>query len=244
MVWLNPATDYRYSLKKGMLGTDVAALQINFEDLIVDADFGEATEAEVIDFQQKHGLEDDGVAGPVTQRKLIVQRSQEATKIYDLPAGLLKSIVANESNFNVAAVSHHPSDGGLDVGAYQRSSGKQIGTQAFYQDAYNIRSAALKSAADIKEVFENLSDPVPSRYLDDMAGGNKEKFKWQLAILSHNWPYAAENIPKYGVIYKFDLGQDEEPQQWIIDASAGRLETPRQWVYSYVERSTVYIKWR
>jgi hypothetical protein len=244
MYYLNPSTDYRYALKHGMFGTDVAALQINFKNLIVDGEFGDQTEVEVKEFQEKHALEDDGVAGPVTQRKLVVQRSTKAAEAYpDLPRGFLKSIAQNESNFIVGAVSKHPSDAGLDVGPYQVSTGNTLGSQEFYNFAYSIGASALETAKDANQFASNLSTPVPSRYFDELAGGDEEKFRIQMTILSHNWPDAAEDIPRYGVIYEFDLGKDDEPQDWIINASAGRLKTPREWVHSYVERSTVYIKW-
>jgi len=241
---LSPSTDYRYALKKGMFGTDVAALQINFQDLVVDGEFGEETEFEVSEFQRKHKLENDGIAGSVTFQKLVIQRSHKAVEAYpELPRGFLKSIAQGESNFIPGAASRHPSDSGWDIGAYQLSSGKTAGSQEFYALAYNIRVSALEAAREAKEFAETLANPVPSRYLDDLADGDKDKFKIQMTVLSHNWPDAAEDIPRYGVIYEYDIGKDDEPQEWIIKATNGRLSTPRQWVGSYVERNTVYIKW-
>lgn len=241
-VWLNPTTDYRYSLKKGMKGTDVAALQINFSNLNNDGDFGPLTEATVIDFQSKNNLTVDGIAGPTTQRRLFVKRVDKSEKEFGLPNNYLKSQAANESNFIVSAVSKHPLDSGLDVGALQMSTGNTLGNQTFYEYAYNIRESSYDVAADARELHDSFPvQPVASKYLDDLADGDIEKFKWQMCILNHNWPDAAEDIPRYGVIYEFDLGRDDEPAQWIIDVTNGRLETPRQWVYSYIEKSTVYL---
>ena len=244
MINLSPSTDYRYAFKHGMFGTDVAALQINFPDLIVDGEFQDETEFEIKKFQRNNNLLADGIAGPITQRRLVVRRSKKAREVYpELPDGFLKSISQGEANFMVAAVSKHPSDPGLDIGAYQLSTGRTSGSQEFYHLAYNIRASALEAARDAKEFAESLDDPVPSRYFDDLAGGNVNKFKIQMTVLSHNWPDAAEDIPRFGVVYEFDHGKDDEPQDWIIAASGGRLQTPRQWIYSYVERNTVYIQW-
>jgi hypothetical protein len=244
MTTLVPSTDYRYALKRGMSGTDVAALQINFKDLVVDGDFGEQTEFAVKEFQAKHNLLDDGIAGSRTQQKLVVQRSEKAHEAYpELPKGFLKSVAQGESNFIVSAVSKHPSDAGIDVGPFQLSTGKTLGSQEFYHLAYNARASALEAAREAKEFAETLADPVPSKYFNDLANGDEDKFKIQMTVLSHNWPDAAEDIPRYGVIYEFDQGKDDEPQEWIIEASAGRLQTPRQWVHSYIERNTVYIRW-
>lgn len=60
------------SLKKGSKGKTVAQLQQRLRELGFDAEgsFGPASEAAVIDFQEKYGLLPDGIVGPSTRRAL------------------------------------------------------------------------------------------------------------------------------------------------------------------------------
>jgi hypothetical protein len=61
-------------LQVGSMGPAVVSLQQaldqNGESITADGDFGPATRAAVEDFQQKHGLTADGIAGPETLRAL------------------------------------------------------------------------------------------------------------------------------------------------------------------------------
>jgi peptidoglycan hydrolase-like protein with peptidoglycan-binding domain len=222
-----------------MVGTDVAALQINLNNAIVDGDFGKKTEAAVTQFQYRHDLEDDGIAGPVTQNKLVSSRSGPINKENGFPKGLLKSIASNESGFFVGSMGFHGNDAGLDVGVFARSTGSQPGSQEFYRSAYNVKESAEWTAKNLKETRQELPSPISSWYLTNVGGGDKNKFLWQLAIFNHNWPAGALNIAKNGQA----TSNDDADAQWIINATMGRLRTPRQWVCSYIERATVYIRW-
>lgn len=55
----------RTTLRKGMHGDDVFALQMSL-GIAADGDFGLATEAAVMAYQRSHGLFVDGIAGPKT----------------------------------------------------------------------------------------------------------------------------------------------------------------------------------
>lgn len=241
MIW-NPSTDYRLALKKGMSGTDCAALQINLP-VTVDGDFGAQTKKAVESFQLGEGLAVDGIAGLHTQQALCVKLSTPAARREELPVGLLKSLLSNESGFAVAAVSRHPTDSGLDIGAYQLSTGSGTAIQEFYASAYDVRETAGKVAVGMRQSFSSVPNPVPSAYLSDLAEGDPYRFRWMVSILNHNWPAAAYNIPRYGSVFRYEPHRDDEPSQWILDASAGRLSTPREWVTSYVQRATVYVRW-
>ena len=59
---LRPSPGYRYSFKRGMVGTDVAALQLNLPSSTVDGFFGPMTERGVRVFQEAAGLAVDGIA--------------------------------------------------------------------------------------------------------------------------------------------------------------------------------------
>jgi hypothetical protein len=240
-IW-NPTTSYRYSLKKGMAGFDVAALQVNLH-VEVDGAYGRLTKKAVNHFQLAADLEVDGVAGLATQEALCVKLSTPAARTEELPVGLLKSIMSNESGFAVGAVSKHPSDAGLDIGAYQRSSGAGPGSQDFYRYAFDIRSSAYTTATEVRGRHDSLPLPVPSRYLTEMANGDTDRFKWVLSTLNHNWPVAAQNIPRYGSIYRYEPQRDDQPAEWIILASGGRLSTPREWVSAYVLNATKFVEW-
>ncbi len=243
-----PTTDWRYVLKRGMLGFEVAALQVNLDGgdgqpLVVDGDFGAKTKRGVEAWQTEHELAVDGVAGGVTQMSICVSQSGPAAKHYNLPKGLLRSYLASESSGYLGAVSAHPSDGGFDIGPYQMSTFDQpVASQEFYRNAFDVGYTAEQVAEDARYFHDHVPSPVPSQYLTELANNDVEKFKWQMTALSHNWPAAAYYIPRYGHVYT-NAAQDDMPASWVYAASGGRLSTPRQWVYFQVEKKTVYVKW-
>ena len=70
-----PASGSGETLERGSKGSEVKKLQNRLKDLgylegSVDGDFGEQTEAAVIEFQQNNGLTADGKAGTATQNKI------------------------------------------------------------------------------------------------------------------------------------------------------------------------------
>lgn len=238
-----PTNLYPYAYRRGDKSSAVGVLQLNLGDITVDGDFGGQTEKAVLAFQARRGLEEDGIAGMQTQQALIVQLQRPASKKHVLPPGLLKSIAFNESGFALAAAGPHLSDSGWDIGAFCRSSGSAYPTQGFLRDAYDVSKSAEWTAAKVVEVREGLPATVaPSRYLDDLAGGKMPKFRWQLAILAHNWPAAADNIAHHGTALRTP-GADDQPADWIIAATGGRLKTPREWCMAYVARATAFCRW-
>lgn len=240
---LLPSSDYRYALRKDDVGTDVAVLQMNIGRLYVDGVYGNKTRRRVRLWQASHLLVPDGIAGLQTQQSIIVSRSKAASKKYNLPKGLLKSIASNESGFSLAAAGRHLNDNGWDIGAFCRSSGPDYPSQDFLLSAYNVAESAEWTANHVVEARKALTfPPYRGRYFEEMGESNVEEFLWKLAILSHNWPVAARNISRIGTAM-LTTGADDEPQDWIISATGGRLSTPREWCMSYVARATVYVKW-
>lgn len=233
---LIPSSDYRYAVRKGDFGTDVAVLQMNIGET-VDGAFGKRTYRAVVDWQADKGLVADGIAGLQTQQSIIVVKSASSGK--NLPKGLLKSIASNESGFALAAAGKHGHDKGWDIGAFCRSSGSSKGSQDFLYSAYNVKESAAWTATHALEARDALPNPIHSTYFEVLADNDREKFLWQLAILSHNWPVGARNIATKGQA-TFD---DDNPADWIILATNGRLRTPREWCLSYIARATVYVKW-
>lgn len=243
MINLLPSAYYSYATRHGDKGTDVAALQINLPRLEVDGVFGDETEAAVKTWQYDNNLVVDGIAGMGTQQSIITQRVKQPSKDFNLPIGLLKSIASNESGFALAAAGPHLNDSGWDVGAFCRSSGSSYPDQEFLYEAYDVRKSAKWTANHVIAAKEALTyPPVKSRYYTEMGEDNEKEFLWKLAILSHNWPVAARNIASRGTAM-ITAGADDKPAQWIIDATNGRLSTPRQWCMGYVARATVYVKW-
>jgi hypothetical protein len=252
MMLLKPTRDYRYAFRKGMSGTDVAALQLNFPSLSADGIFGEETLKAVRAYQKGHGLKVDGIAGLATQKSLVVQRSTNASRSKDLPAGMLPSIAQNESAFAVAACALHGDDeaDGFDLGAFQKSiPAGSGGSQAQFRGAYTITTMADETAARLRQrrdTFLKAAAINPkNRYAEDFPDSetfDPIRFCWQLAVLSHNWPAAAEGIAERGSIFK-DASKDDETEAWIVKASGGRLATPREWAIAYVERATALVVW-
>jgi hypothetical protein len=234
MAW-QPSSRYRYAFSKGMTGADVWALQINLAAIApgidMDGNFGPITEAAVRNFQGKHGLTVDGVAGIVTQRSMCLTLSQPATDKYRLPDGLLKGLMENESGYAVAAFSAHPSDAGFDLGPYQKSFSSPRGSQTEYAHAYSAKAMADDTGRNSRQQKDNYRR-APKVTTD--------KYAWQLGVLSHNWPLAAENLSRYGSIFR-DPSQDNVTQEWIVKASGGTLHTARQWVDHYIAKGCVYI---
>ncbi len=237
---LVPIPNYRYAFKRGMVGTDVAALQINL-GVTVDGDFGGQTEKAVKSFQELRGVTVDGIAGSETQRTLCRVNSGPIQKEFKLPGGSLISIANNESGFAVAAYAPHSHEG-YDLGAFQRSLTSP--SQGEIRDAYDLSVQARRTGKILRETHDRFANPWPvdSWYVQNIANGNRGRMAWQLAFLTHNWPEGAENIWKRGSIHT-DPSVDTEDSDWVIYFSGGRLRSDRDWVRSYIERSTVYVQW-
>ena len=240
---LTPAPNYRKAFSLGMTGTDVVALQLNLPIAEVTGEYDRDTQKVVRNYQQRNGLFVDGVAGLATQGHIVARRSRASETHYKLPTGMLKSLASNESSFAVAAFTWHPSDMGFDLGPFQKSIVVgSIGDQGLYEFAYDARRMGEYAAQDMRATFNEFSDPVMSFYSTAMAGGNRRKFRWLLAVLNHNWPYAAYGLHDRGTIF-VEAERDTQPAGWVEEASGGTLLTPRQWVLNYVQRSTAYVAW-
>lgn len=234
----------RWAYKRGMVGADVAAFQMNLGGVLVDGDFGRRTVERVIEYQREQfpdPADADGIAGLKTNQRLSVQRMRPATDAWRLPKWLLKSLCHSESLFLCGACARHPSDAGWDIGGFQLSSGPDTTpSQDFLETAYDTRASAGVAGSKARELHDSFPSPVQSQYLEELAGGSHVLFKWQMVVLNHNWPAAAFWIPRRGHIYS-NPALDDQPTGWIIDYTDGRLRTPREWVAEQVENKTIYL---
>lgn len=246
---LIPSPDYRTAFRRGMKGTDVAALQINLPPLVVDGDFGPKTELAVERIQASQDLETDGIAGVLTQKAICRVGCGPVRKELDLPSGVLLSMVSNESSFLLAAYTiHYDKEGnptkGFDLGPFQRSF-PTPGIQSEYEEAYSVPVMARRSGTNLRnrhDVYFQDGKIAEGWYLANIADEVTNRLAWQLAVLAHNWPEAAEHIAFHGSIYD-NPTFDTQPVKWVEAATRGRLRTPREWVVSYIERATVYVRW-
>jgi hypothetical protein len=245
-----PASDYRVALRKGDEGTDVAIIQMNLlsfrPSLPVDGRFGNKTNRAVHDYQRKHKITIDGIAGLETQETMIVSTARPLTTEYELPRGMLKSIAFNESSFQITNAGPHADDGGWDAGPYARSSGNTFGELAWYESAFNAAASAQWTADNAVKTRSRLVNPVDSQYLRDLAFGNVERFRWMLTILAHNWPgnYSTGYGGAIGICNHGRASEDDDaPAEWIIATNSG-MTTPRQWVTHYIAKATTFVEWK
>jgi len=240
----------RPAFKKGMLpGTDIAAWQINL-DLDGDGEFGRVTDKATRDFQRRHSLEVDGIAGGMTQAKMVEVRSRRAEERFKLPGRFLYSKANQESSLKVAAF--NPVGDQYDLGTFQLHFGGdgRAKTQANIRDAYDVALSAKRVSKDAEDTFGELRNGAAVRdaswYGEELTvEGHRydpEIYTWQLVAFDHNWPVGAQNLSKLGRVF-IEKGKDDEPQTWIINATRGRLKTAREWVLDYIPGATVYVRW-
>lgn len=260
---LPPAHGYRVSLKRGMVGHEIYALQVLLNQLttgpsvmVEDGVFGPLTEKKVIGLQKTENLVTDGIAGTLTQRALLIRGCKKVEHVEQIPDGLAKGIMEGESGFAVGAVNWDV-PGGVDCGPIQlRVYTDQFGDEDVWRRAFGYDGIAWSMAAlaDQKAKFHG------------MAGAKTTKSAWRLAILNHNWPSAAANYAKGLTDWTYfakwypggpiDDGQtvstarDYEVRrytmrtkaQWVIKASAGRILTGESWANHYVDSKVTYVK--
>jgi peptidoglycan hydrolase-like protein with peptidoglycan-binding domain len=221
-----PSKANRYSLKLGMLGHDVGALQLNLNhvglNLVVDGDFGSKTEKAVRQFQQSTGLSADGVAGAFTQNELAGYVWRAPQQSSSTPRGLIRGIVESESAYMVGAVNWN-SPGGVDCGWVQRR---------VYEGSYS--EEAFRHAFDGGVQFDLLAKRLRSDKERFASRGNGDERSWKLAALSHNWPWGADKLSRGEQL-------STEPADWVKTASGGKVSTPAQWAIFYQERACRYV---
>lgn len=240
-----------FEIKKGTTGDRAAALQLNLRQVLVDGVFGDLTEERVKEWQSAHKLVVDGQPGQKTQASIVRARSSSGNEAYKIPSGLLMALAKHESGCALAAYSDHPSDWGYDLGCYQNSIGPagELATQSVFEASYDAEIMARRVASNTRAKHDQLGSGAAmdtnnfySGKVQPLDHYDKNIWSWQLAIYAWNWPFAAQNLSNYGHCYQ-DPKQDDAFQQWIFDASGGRLNTAREWTLAYIDSASKGIKW-
>lgn len=189
-----PGKTYRLTLKKGMAGHDVWALQKNLNLLLrnqiaEDGDFGSFTEQQVIAYQRNHELKPDGIAGLLTQRSLALRLQIPVTREFALPPGLFQGLIEGESGWAVGCVSWNNVDTNaesVDCCWVQDNVLRSEYSEARFAQAFD-------GPWGFKDTGKKLRDR--KTYADLKNPGLTNERAWRYgAILYHNWPAASERI--------------------------------------------------
>lgn len=221
-----PAHTNRYALARGMSGHDVGALQLALNEvglnLTADGSFGELTEQGVKQFQSSVDLASDGVAGYNTQRRLALYIWREPQKTHNVANGLIRGLTESESGFFVGAVNWNIA-GGVDCGWTQ----KRVYEAEYSEDAF-------RDAFDGKVQFTAMASKLRQNKDTFFARVNEHKRAWQLAALSWNWPWGADQLSR-GKALSSDYAA------WVDVASGGRVKTPADWATYYEAMVCRYV---
>ena len=240
---LRPNEHYRTSFKYGMVGWDVATIQIALNDraeghaLEVDGEFGPLTKAAVERAQRAVGAVVDGIAGPETQSRMCVAASRLAQG--HLPHDLLKGIVLGESSGIIPTTSPAYADGSRDYGPWQAHSLDPLNPASFFKPLVMAERVAQRLAAAFAK-FE------PEPYCQHSPLGPAQA-AWRLAVLSYNWPEAAEQIAlgREAVWRYADMGGHmitlNEPAKWVEAMGLPGVVTGMDWCEFYTSSKCVYV---
>lgn len=204
-----------------MDGWPVFALQgylnaVNGERLLADGSFGPATFAATDRYQGVVGLVGDGIAGPATQSRLVLDRARTVeVKLIGMPDGLLKGKLLAEGGLMLAPVNWKIL-GGVDCGAAQ---------YRVYGPPYAVREAI--EGASMWEAFgpfcvRKAADDFLERrasFLREGAWskGNPER-AGRCAALGHNWPAGALFYSQHG-----SVSSPNAPATWLPRDRDGNL---------------------
>lgn len=237
MSWI-PDKGFHWVLKKGLIGSDVRALQLNLNLLLTnkikeDGIFGDFTEKQVIAYQRNHGLVADGIAGGATQKSLGKRLLIPAWRPFSLPAGLGEGLVEAESSWAVGCV-NWSAPGGVDCGWIQDRVFWNTGPEEISdQRWYNAFSGAYGGAI-IGSEFRSRHDSFWSYRNTKYYGVRTHEDAWKYAALGHNWPAGADKLAR-------GIALSEQPAQWVIDIGAIGVTSPADWARFYIGKVTKLV---
>lgn len=233
-----PPLHYRYALKRGQVGSDVWALQINLNllgaSLVEDGEFGPASEAAVKKYQASRKLVADGIAGNKTQTQMcldLIPHYEPAS----LPNGLLRGIIEGESGYAVGCVNTDAA-GGIDCGWTQ----DRVPTAEYNQDRFH---RAFRAANAFPALARALQAAAHGYY--GKPGAKSAKQAWWCGTLNWNWPaaamhYANGDVDSWRYISRWypglKIGDGGQLVQTFPDGSQDRrysMSTAAQWILRY-----------
>jgi hypothetical protein len=256
-------TEYSYSRQKyekvahqGVWALQQALYEINPKLGVGFADgfFGERTEQAVKAYQKNRGLVADGIAGPTTQKRLIVGWKRQSENTSGVKDGLLDGFLEAEGGWLLAPVNWSVA-GGVDVGVVQNRVYDLSGTTSWPlvngiptqeligKVAFDPNKVAY--ALDARLTIGDLGKHLTSRhnaYFNDKnkiypyTRGNHRR-SWEMAALYHNWPYAATLIAKGGKL-------SDQEASWIPKSIRDTgVNTYAEWAEYYIDKVTKYVEW-
>lgn len=245
-----PNANFRYAFAEKMTGWDVWAFQVALNShqkstkIAEDGIFGPVTKNAVVQEQGRHHLTADGVAGALTMNAIATAEARTAEVTHAIPVGLMKGIAEGESGLQFAAVSGPNWNDSFDAGITQDNlSPNELSDIARWHHAFELPTQFNELGAKLRKQYDAYRG---------MPGAATAKAAWFCAILSHNWPAAAEKTAKgqFDSWRYFAVGADgvgryygvDDPAYWVVQASGGRLRTAREWRDNYVSSKTMYVK--
>lgn len=228
-IWSNPPTATKAAFREGDTHLGVFSIQtalsvIEGRALAADGVFGKLTKAAVLKYQGAVGLTADGVVGQQTQGKLA--HSCIIRTLYGalLPNQLLEGLVSLESGNYIAAINSKVA-GGIDYGFTQRRC---------YGPPFDVAKVA-KAADPMFQVNDAAHDL--KRYHDLFVVGVNVTCPfnaWELAVLHHNWPWAAQTYHDAG-----HLPNPDNVASWVTWTRM----TWDEWAHYYVSQVTKNVRW-
>lgn len=221
--------DMTAPIRRGDDGWRVYALQTGLNSgLAFDGVFGLATEAAVKQFQQQHKLAVDGVAGPVTQRRILVLEGHATARaVTGIPDGLMRGFAEGEGA-NLLAATNWTVPGGVDCGCMQiRAYGPPF-ERAVLRTAFDPGEAMRHSA---QQLITRAQEFEIAAWVRRQGAGRRE---WSLrcAVLAHNWPAGAAAVARTGT-----CSSPDAPASWVPAGArfpdGAPVRTRREWCQFY-----------
>lgn len=218
-------TTSQLNVREGDQGWPVYAIQCGLiacgaVQLRPDGDFGPKTRDVVRWVQGANGLTIDGVVGYVTRQSVVKGVCNRiADEIDAIPGGLPHGLAHGEGGDNPAAVNWSVA-GGVDCGAFQiRVYGPPYPLDRL-KVAFDPYQAGRESMLNIVSRAKSFAKPHSGCPFTPL----------QLAVLAHNWPYAAQKYHDTGTIPNPD-----GPAAWSPTSLPVADRTRAGWCRFYVK---------
>jgi hypothetical protein len=227
----NPPRVTKATFRRGDVHPGVWALQ-RFLNVVykgratpLDEDgwFGAGTENLVKRYQADVSASVDGIVGQQTQQRMVRSCVVRAPHGSDTPRGLIEGQINGESGGYFAAVNAQVA-GGLDLGLTQRRVYGPPFDPAKVAAAFDPVGSVAWS---VKELYDRAETYGVGRH--SACPFNR----WELAVLHHNWPYAAGKYHRYG-----RLPYPNKVATWAPEGVPDSAKTWDGWAHFYVEQMT------